>query len=235
MTKLNKKPLIIWDFDGVIADSEALWIGVWRDVLKKEKNISLTKKEELKLLVGVADRTKKHHLQKYFPNITFDADFMKKISEGETYAGDHFMKTIPGVEKIFADKNFNHCIATGGTMEQHLWKMSIFPWIKKYIKPSDYFTVDMVEHGKPAPDLFLLAAQKEGYDPQNCVVIEDSIHGMNAAKAAKIKCIAFVGAQGNNTKAYKQKCLKTGVIAICETMPELHHALRNCFNLKLSD
>ena len=220
------KRLIIWDFDGVIADSEKLWVKVWCDLLKKEKNIVLNKEEKLKLLVGVAGRTKKHNLQRYFPGTTFDNDFMEKISEGEYYAGNHFMKPIEGVEKVFADKNFAHCIATGSTKEQLDWKISIFKWIGDYVGPKDRFTVDMVEHGKPAPDVFLLAAKTMGYAPKDCVVIEDSINGMEAARAAGIKCIAFVGAEGNNTQVYRKKCLKAGVIAVCDTMKELHQVLR---------
>ncbi|MBQ3696124.1 MAG: HAD family phosphatase [Alphaproteobacteria bacterium] len=234
MTKSNKKPLIIWDFDGVIADSEKLWVGVWRDVLKKEKNIVLTREEELQLLVGMADRTKKHHVQAYFPNETFDADFMHKIEEGEDYVGEHFMRPISGVKKILEDKNFNHCIATGSTKDQLLWKISLFKWLNDYITAQDCFTVDMVEHGKPAPDVFLLAAKTKGYDVKDCVVIEDSIHGMNAAKAAGIKCIAFVGAEGNDTPKYRQKCWDAGVIAVCSTMKEVHQKLNELFIASVS-
>lgn len=53
MTKSNKKPLIIWDFDGVIADSEKLWTKVWCDILKEEKGIVLSSEEKQTLLVGV--------------------------------------------------------------------------------------------------------------------------------------------------------------------------------------
>lgn len=229
MIKSNKKPLIIWDFDGVMADSEKLWIGVWRDLLKKEKNIVLTHDEEIELLVGMADRTKKHHMQQHFPNETFDADFMRKIDEGEVYAGNHFLLAIPGTEKILEDKNFDHCIATGSTKAQLIWKMDLLKWSDKYMSSKDYFTVNMVEHGKPAPDLFLLAAKTKGHDPKDCVVIEDSIHGMNAAKAAGIKCIAFVGAEGNDTPEYRQKCLATGVVAVCATMDEVHQTLKKLF------
>ena len=53
------KKLIIWDFDGVIADSEKLWVSVWVETLKKEKNLQLSDEEKLNLLVGVSDKTKK--------------------------------------------------------------------------------------------------------------------------------------------------------------------------------
>ena len=56
-------------------------------------------------------------------------------------------------------KSFEQCIATGGTMDKTLVKIEAVG-IGKYFSPEQIFTADMVEHGKPKPDLFLLAAQK---------------------------------------------------------------------------
>jgi HAD superfamily hydrolase (TIGR01509 family) len=52
-------------------------------------------------------------------------------------------------------------------------------------------TGENVEHKKPAPDIFLLAAEKLGLDPKNCLVIEDALSGIRAAKAAGCKCLAI--------------------------------------------
>ncbi len=227
------KKLIIWDFDGVIADSEKLWVEVWLETLKKEKSIELSAEEKLQLLVGVADKTRKERLEEYFPALRLDADFMQKIDAGEKYKGMHFMQPIIGVEKVMADANFEHCIATGATAEQHAWKMTQFKWIEKYMSPQDYFTVDMVEHGKPAPDLFLLAARAKSYRPQDCVVIGDSLNDFAAAVAADMKCIAFVGAEGNNTPEYRQKCQDAGAAAVCATMKEVKDALNEIGYLRV--
>ena len=58
-----------------------------------------------------------------------------------------------------------------------------------------YFTVvmsgDYVEHPKPAPDIFLVTAEKLGMKPENCLVVEDSTNGGGAARAAKMKCVWF--------------------------------------------
>lgn len=221
--------LIIWDFDGVIADSEKLWIAVWLETLEQEKGIVLTQEETDKLLVGVADRDKKVRLEKYFPSLVLDEDFMQKIDAGEVYQGTHFMQAINGVEDVMADKRFAHCIATGATAAQHKWKMTQFKWVEKYMTPADYFTVDMVKHGKPAPDIFLLAAHTKGFAPQECVVIGDSVHDFAAAKAAGMACIAFVGATGNNTPEYRQKCGDAGVTAVCATMDEVKKVINGLY------
>ena len=59
------KKLLIWDFDGVIADSEKLWVRAWDEILKSEKQIILTDKEKNDLLVGVSDKTRRERLEKY--------------------------------------------------------------------------------------------------------------------------------------------------------------------------
>ena len=223
------KKLIIWDFDGVIADSEKLWVSVWLETLEKEKSITLTDEEKLSLLIGIADREKKINLERYFPNLVLDEDFMQKIDAGEIYKGTYFMQPIDGVEEVMSDNRFAHCIATGATKEQHSWKMTQFKWIEKYMSPKDYFTVDMVKCGKPAPDLFLLAAESKQYKPEECLVIGDSLNDFNAANAAGMKSIAFVGAEGNDTPEYRKKCQATGVLGICSTMQEVKQLLNGIY------
>ena len=227
---INMEKLIIWDFDGVIADSEKLWVSVWLETLKKEKNISLTEDEKLNLLVGIADKNKKINLENYFHDLILDDDFMQKINEGEIYKGMHFMQPIDGVEDVMQDNRFAHCIATGATKEQHTWKMTQFKWIEQYMSPSDYFTVDMVKKGKPSPDLFLLAANTKGYEPKDCMVIGDSLNDFKAANDAGMHSIAFVGAEGNDTPEYRKKCLDAGVVAVCSTMKEVKRVINNFAN-----
>jgi beta-phosphoglucomutase len=70
------------------------------------------------------------------------------------------------------------------------------------LKLIDYFEVtvsgDDVEHGKPAPDCYLLAAKQLGVHPKHCVVIEDAQFGVRAAKAAGMKCLGFAGLPHND-------------------------------------
>ena len=55
------------------------------------------------------------------------------------------------------------------------------------------FSADLVSRGKPAPDIFLLAAEKLGVAPQNCAVLEDSPHGIRGAVQAGMRAVGFVG------------------------------------------
>jgi HAD superfamily hydrolase (TIGR01549 family) len=219
------KKLLIWDFDGVIADSEKLWVQAWDEILQSEKQINLSDKEKHNLLVGVSDKTRRERLEKYISGLNLDNAFMEKISKKEVFLGTNFMTPTPDVEKVMQNDNFEHCIATGATKEQHAWKMTQFQWIKKYMSEKDFFTVDMVEHDKPEPDLFLLAAKTKGYKPQNCIVVGDSVNDFKAANAANMDCIAFIGATGNNTKQYEAECKKHGVFGVCNNMNKMNTLL----------
>ena len=221
------KKLLIWDFDGTIADSEKLWIPIWVEALKKEKNISLTEEETFNLLEGIADREKKINLENYFPNLVLDDAFLKIVEDGYIYNEINCMQPIAGVEDVMKNNHFAHCIATGADRKQHARKMTKFKWIEKYMSPNDYFTVDMVKQGKPAPDIFLLAAKTKGYKPQDCIVIGDSLNDFKAANAAGMKSIAFVGAEGNDTPEYRKKCVDAGVIAVCATMQEVNKVINS--------
>jgi len=224
------KKLLIWDFDGVIADSEKLWVQAWDEVLKSEKQIKLSTKEKHDLLYGVSDKTRRERLEKYIPELNLDDDFMKKIHKREFELGTDFMAPMPGVESVMQNKNFEHCIATGATREQHNFKMiPRFHFVKKYIPDQNVFTVDMVKQGKPAPDLFLLAAKTKGYKPQNCIIVGDSVSDFLAATAAGMDAIAFIGATGNNTKKYETECKKHGVFGISNNMNNLNALLNEWY------
>ena len=87
-------------------------------------------------------------------------------------------------------------IATSGALEKSraVLKAAKIPYQKMvYINGND------VKNKKPHPELFLLAAERMGIGPANCVVIEDTPDGVQAAKAAGTKCIAVT----NSTTAAK--------------------------------
>ena len=96
-------------------------------------------------MYGVSDKTRRERLGKHIPGLNLDDDFMKKIHKREFELGTKFMGPMPDVESVMQNKNFEHCIATGATREQHNFKMiPRFHFVKKYIPDQNVFTVDMV-------------------------------------------------------------------------------------------
>ena len=82
------------------------------------------------------------------------------------------------------------------------------------------FSAEQVARPKPYPDVYLFAAQQLGVEPSRCLVVEDSVAGLNAARAAGMKTIAFVGAS-HIPDGYAQVLRNLGVTRIIEQMEQL--------------
>ncbi len=214
----RKTNLIIWDFDGVIADTEKLWLANRQRLLNEELNLGWNFETTNKYLGGMSDQTKRDVLNSL--NIKTDNSFWKKAAELDTKIMEQGFILTPYLEEIFKLKQFNQCIATGGTKEKTVKKVEIIG-IQKYFSSAQIFTVDMVENGKPAPDLFLLAAKTMGYNTEECVIIEDSLAGMKAGLAANMLTVAFIGCEMNNNPQNIQAIKNLGVKYIFSDMREV--------------
>lgn len=222
------KKLIIWDFDGVISDTEKLWIENRKILLNKYYNLNWSFEDTNKYLGGMSDATKNDVLNGL--NINVDSNFWKEAIELDIEKINKGLSLVDGVENIFKNKNFDQCIATGGVWAKTQLKIKAVN-IAKYFRDDHIFTADMVENGKPEPDLFLLAAQKMGYEPKDCIIIEDSIAGMTAAQRAEMSVIAFLGCDMNNNEKYIKKVRGLGIKDIFFKMSDVEKFLVNFSSL----
>lgn len=216
--------LIIWDFDGVICDSDNIWAANWCKLLQSEKGIVLSEQEKRKLLIGISEKDKAKRLEAHFSGVKIDDDFKNKLNKLHDFGMRNLLVLTNGVDRIFADNRFKQCIATGGNQYQNDTKNHTVG-IDKYFSKDNCFTADDVAKGKPNPDIFLLAAEKMQTSVSECVVIEDSLDGIKGGINAGMKVFAFCGAQANNNPEYKQKCLLAGAEKVFDDMESLHKAL----------
>lgn len=226
MTKPNT--LIIWDFDGVIADSEHLWVQNWITCLKLFFNLDLSPEQVEYYICGKANKTKVELLCRDFPQLKFDEKFWDTLKANTKHLINTKLEITPDVEKILQNKDFAHCIATGSTREKNTLKIDKLR-LDKYFSEEQMFTAYEVQNGKPAPDLFLYAAAQMGFAPQKCVVVEDSLVGIAAGVAAGIPVIAYIGATGNNSDEYAHKCQKAGAAHVVRTMNEVAAILQQFY------
>ncbi len=103
------------------------------------------------------------------------------------------LRAVPGVAKLvkeLSQRKLKLVVASSASKKR-------IRTLIKIVELHKYFPIvvssDEVKNGKPAPDIFLAAAQRLNIAPVNCLVIEDSTHGIKAAKAAGMKCIGFAG------------------------------------------
>ncbi len=221
------KKLIIWDFDGVIADTEKLWLKNRQILMKESLGIDWDWQTVNHYLRGMGDKTKRDVLDNL--GIVTDNAFWDKIiaMDVETMQTEGFELT-DGIEQIFKMNNIKQCIATGGVKNKTSLKIDI-TGIRKYFPDNHVFTVDMVKYGKPEPDLFLLATEKMGEKPQDAVVIEDSIAGLTAAIKAGCLPIAFLAGDLVGNDIHFNQVKKLGVKYITHDMQTLKKLILELF------
>jgi HAD superfamily hydrolase (TIGR01509 family) len=101
------------------------------------------------------------------------------------------LKAVEGIIDLLAALKLKRCVASNSHIDRVRHAL-ITTGLSPHLEPHIYNSA-MVERGKPAPDLFLHAAQQQGVRPERCLVIEDSLGGVVAALAAGMTVIGFVG------------------------------------------
>lgn len=215
---MNKK-LLIWDFDGVIADTEKLWLYNRMCTINETFHVNWNEAMTHEKLLGMSDKTKREVLDS-LGLITDDAFWAKNKELDYHVMLSRGFEATPGVLDIFKIKTIKQCIATGGLKDKTAIKIKV-TGIENYFPPERVFTADMVLRGKPEPDLFILAAEKMGEKPEDTIVVEDSIAGLTAALKAGSMPVAFTGCVVLNKNEHIQKIKSLGVTHIFDNMFEL--------------
>jgi HAD superfamily hydrolase (TIGR01509 family) len=180
--------LIIFDCDGVLVDSELLSCGSLAAVLG-QSGIVLSLDEALDLFLGRSTKAVLQHyrdLGRELPE-SFLADLKSKVRE--TFAVS--LQPIPGIAEVLASLQVPFCVGSSSDLDRIKFSLT-FTDLARYFGDR-LFSAEMVARGKPAPDLFLFAADKMSASPARTLVIEDSISGVQAAKAAGMTVWGFTG------------------------------------------
>lgn len=183
---------VIFDFDGVIIDSNKIANDIFMKVIKK--NLGLEKNlEEFTRMVGLRFEQRIELIAEKF-NLTITQETINKImSDGiEEYREIHIEQVLmfPGAKELIQtlyENNFKIALGTNGSRIPVIQKLEHLD-LKKYF--SSIVTANDVGKLKPDSEMFLKNAKELGVKPTECVVIEDSITGISAAKLAGIKVIA---------------------------------------------
>jgi HAD superfamily hydrolase (TIGR01509 family) len=179
--------LVIFDCDGVLVDSERLAVRIEAEIVTG-LGWSLTESDIIERFVGRSAAYMHHEIERQLGrSIDWDSEFetrYREVFEAE-------LIPVPGVIDALDEIRLPTCVASSGTYDRMrftLGKTGLFDRFRGRI-----FSVDDVEHGKPAPDLFLHAARSMGVIPERCAVVEDSVSGVNAGLAAGMTVFAFSG------------------------------------------
>lgn len=184
--------LVIFDCDGVLVDTETIANRRMAEIAT-EHGLPMTMEQSRQRFMGRTMATVRDMLRAE-DGIDLGDDFPDRwYAELDTIFADG-VETVPHVEEVIhllRREKIDHCVASSaklGKMHMTLGATGLLPLLEDVL-----FSAWMVERGKPAPDLFLHAASKMGHDPTGCVVIEDSIAGAIAGKAAGMPVFGYAG------------------------------------------
>jgi HAD superfamily hydrolase (TIGR01509 family) len=180
--------LVIFDCDGVLVDSERLAIDI--DVrLCREYGFEITHQEVIDRFLGRRAGLVWEALEEHLGReLTAEEQAYHAKEFWDVY--QHRLTAVPGVTEAVDALDYKLCVASSSTPTGLRRKLEHCGLLSRF--EPHVFSGDQVEHGKPAPDLFLFAAAQVGVDPARSVVVEDSEHGVNAARAAGMHVFAFV-------------------------------------------
>jgi len=181
--------LIIFDCDGVLIDSELLTIGV-EVALLAEAGIAITGDEIIERYVGISMKAMLADLEARF-GLPLGDDFAARHAVQVNRVFERDLQAMPGIIDVLAGLTCKICVASSSSPDRLRHTLGIAGLYERF--HPHIFSATMVERGKPAPDLFLHAAERMGATPLRCLVIEDSVPGIEAAAAAGITAIGFTG------------------------------------------
>ena len=180
---------VIWDMDGVLADTAHHHLLAWQETFAR-RNINFTE-ADFKRGFGIRNDA---IIRNTLGEQTTGAEIETIAREKETtfrHIIGRDVKPLPGALELVGalyERGVKMAIASSTTMENIRLIIGSLG-IEKYFKA--VITGHDVTEGKPSPRVFLLAAQRLGAEPKNCIVFEDAVAGVKAAKSAGMYCVAI--------------------------------------------
>lgn len=182
---------VIFDCDGVLVDSERIANQVLAELLT-EAGLPTTRDESMGLYMGRTMAACRALAEQRhggpLPEALFEEDYYERCFAA--FARE--LRPVPGIESALAALEhapIPYCVASSGPPKKirtTLGHTGLLPRFEGRIT-----SAVEVAHGKPAPDVFLLAAERLGAPPAACCVVEDSVLGVRAARAAGMRVLGF--------------------------------------------
>jgi len=196
-------PLIIFDCDGVLVDSEPISIAVLREVIAGAGH-EIDEATAYRLFLGRSMTTISETLAETF-GLAITDRHLQEIRRQLFARFRAELKPVVGIREALVALPNRRCVASSSKPERIRLSLEITGLLD--LAGPNIYSATMVRRGKPAPDLFLHAAREMAAEPTDCIVVEDSPAGIEAAKAAGMRVIAFAGgshaAAGGLRKAFR--------------------------------
>lgn len=221
MTQLPSPEAILFDCDGVLVDSEVIAVGIESKLLT-EAGFPMTFDEVASAFVGLSHKEVMEILEAKFGR-PVPADISDRIQAETLAAFPHELYAVGGIDAVLSANSLPRCVASSSTLDRINLSLELTS-LDQHFSGQHIYSSQMVERGKPEPDLFLHAAAGLDIDPAACVVIEDSPYGVLAGIAAGMDVIGLTAGL-HSTPALAQRLIDSGARRIAETTEQLGNML----------
>ena len=181
--------LVIFDCDGVLVDSEPIAIRI--DVqMFAELGLTVSEQEVIERFVGRSPEVMAEAVEEALGHPP-PAEWAQRGEERLRRAFEAELRPVEGIAQALEEIDAPRCVASSSAPQNIRFKLErtgLYGYFDGRI-----FSAAEVANGKPAPDLFLHAAERMGFAPADCVVVEDSRYGVQAARAAGMQVLAYAG------------------------------------------
>jgi HAD superfamily hydrolase (TIGR01509 family) len=209
--------LVIFDLDGVLVDSELISSRVTAAALT-EAGIGISATDVCERFLGVSTAAMLRAIEAEH-GCRLPAAFQETLRARVLKTFEQELEPVPGVAALLDGLAVDRCVASSSHPERIRRSLELTDLHGRFAP--HLFSATMVRAGKPAPDLFLLAAAKMAAAPARCLVVEDSEVGIRAAKAAGMTAFGFSGASHVRPDAHAPRLKAAGADAIVTAMPAL--------------
>ncbi|WP_238922428.1 HAD family hydrolase [Achromobacter ruhlandii] len=211
--------LVIFDCDGVLIDSEIIAARAQSRALA-EHGIAITPQEAARRFAGIPDADMWQTLQDENER-ALPADFPRQYADRLQDTFRQELRALPGVRETLAalrQRGMAYCVASSSTPPKLEAALKLVGLWEEFAP--NVFSTAQVAHGKPAPDVFLFAARQMRTAILECVVVEDSVPGVRAARAARMRAVGYIGASHNGPDQRK-RLLDEGAFEVIDDLRRL--------------
>jgi HAD superfamily hydrolase (TIGR01509 family) len=184
---MSKYKCIIFDCDGVLVDSDPIGNQVMVD-MANEFGAQINLEYAYKYFKGNALKNCIHHISELL-DMELPASFESEYRRRSFEKFENEIQPIKGIKDIIENLDIPFCVASSGPenkIELNLRRTGLWPYFEGKI-----YSCYTIQKWKPEPDVFLWAAKSMGFSSQDCLVVEDSLMGIEAAKKGGFDVFGF--------------------------------------------
>ncbi|MEE3717862.1 HAD family hydrolase [Tumidithrix elongata RA019] len=212
--------LVIFDCDGVLVNSEPIVNRIFAETLT-EAGFTITYEEVIEKFVGKSFATCLEIIETTYGR-PVPPIWLERGKEREIAALQQELQAISGIADTLKELTLPRCVASNSSPRHIQLVLGLTNLLHHF--DGKLYSSHHVDRPKPFPDLYLHAASQMGYAPENCVVIEDSVTGVQAGSAAGMRVLGYAPSDRNSS--HREALISAGAKLVFEDMRQLPNLLK---------